>query len=429
MSIKIYKDDSANAIFIEDANGAQFLNSLQATIDGSSLVHISDTAKDIEIVSNVAHTEFVDESYSQYPGDATAVCNALNAMFQSSGAPSDELPNITSATSINVTQGDTINYELTADYGVGYEWSSLPSGLTTVEGNIRKLVGGSSLTAGTYNVGMKAINYNGEDSETLAINVASPTFSDTKSINFNNSDYLGGNAALLDSVLGRAGNGSGSGDGWFTSFKFKPGTASNASQTIWYFGSQDVANGGYIQIKYNGSLGRLEMRYGSNNNRLTISTQSSSLSSGTWYHIGIGYDGGTTGSSSGSISDYYSRFKFFIDANEVTSGNVNANRNFGYTGSISGTNFRFGRWNSGQAMRNNCRLNEFAIWDSDQSSNWSDIYNSGVNHDLSLLTTPPDHWWRMGDNDTYPNIQDNGDTGGVTMIMYNMTSSDIVNDV
>jgi hypothetical protein len=29
-------------------------------------------------------------------------------------------------------------------------------------------------------------------------------------------------------------------------------------------------------------------------------------------------------------------------------------------------------------MRNNCRIDELAIWDSDQSSNASDIYNSGV---------------------------------------------------
>ena len=32
MSIKIYKDEAANSIFIEDANGAQFLNSLQASV-------------------------------------------------------------------------------------------------------------------------------------------------------------------------------------------------------------------------------------------------------------------------------------------------------------------------------------------------------------------------------------------------------------
>ena len=40
-TIKIYKDVSANSIFIEDNNGAQFLNSLQATVP-STTVTITD---------------------------------------------------------------------------------------------------------------------------------------------------------------------------------------------------------------------------------------------------------------------------------------------------------------------------------------------------------------------------------------------------
>ena len=51
MSTTIYKDSSANAIFIEDANGAQFLNTLHATVN-NSLVSITDTAKNFELVSN-----------------------------------------------------------------------------------------------------------------------------------------------------------------------------------------------------------------------------------------------------------------------------------------------------------------------------------------------------------------------------------------
>ena len=48
--ITIYKDDAANAIFIEDANGVQFINSLQATIDGSDC-NVRDLARDIDIVT------------------------------------------------------------------------------------------------------------------------------------------------------------------------------------------------------------------------------------------------------------------------------------------------------------------------------------------------------------------------------------------
>jgi len=423
--IKVYKDDSANAIFLEDANGVQFLNSLQAVII-EGLVHVIDLAKDIDIVSNVAHTEFGDENGTVYPGDANAVCDELNAIFSSSGS-TGQLPEITSGNSISLVEGETINYELTANYGVGYEWSGLPSGVTTAVGNVRRLIGGSSVLSGTYNITAKAINYFGEDTLSITLTVSDPPFANTKSVEFQNNDYCGANAALLDSVLGRSGNGSGSGDAWTVSTYFKAGTATNASQTIFYFGAQDVANNGQLQLKYNGSLNRIELRYGSNNNRINLVTNNNTMPSGQWKHLMVTYDGGTTGASSGSLSNYYSRFSIYIDG--VAQVTTDSHSNYGFTGAISGQNLRIGRWNSGQNLRNGCKVDELAVWDSDQGSSVSAIYNSGTPHDLSALSAPPSHWWRMGDEDFYPVLQDSGDTGGCHFLMYNMTAGNIVSDV
>ncbi|NRA78748.1 MAG: LamG domain-containing protein [Pseudoalteromonas sp.] len=430
-NIKIFKDNEANSIFIEDANGAQFVNSLQASIpNGDDKVFITDLAKQFDIVSNALHTEFVDENENPYLGTPTEICNQLNAIFSSSGTPTDQVPVITSPLAISLVQGETLNYELTANYGVGYEWDlSNVSGVTTVDGNVRKIIGGSSLATGEYAIPVKAINYNGEDSQIIELSVGTPAFANTKSVNFNNNDWCGANAGILDSTLGRSGNGSGSSDAWSISFFFKAGTATNASQTIVYFGSQDVANQGHIQIKYNGSLNRLEMRYGSNNNRLNFATAQNSIAVGQWTQVIVTYDGGTTGAASGSVSDYYSRFKFFIDGVDVTSTNVNSNNNFGYTGSIIGQNWRIGRYNNGQSLRNNCRVDELAIWDSDQSSNSSLIYNNGVPHDLINLSQAPTHWWRMGDGDQYPYLFDVGFEANCIFVMNNMTSADIVSDV
>jgi len=44
-------------------------------------------------------------------------------------------------------------------------------------------------------------------------------------------------------------------------------------------------------------------------------------------------------------------------------------------------------------------MDEVAVWDSDQSTNISIIYNSGVPNDLTSLS--PLGWWRMGDIDTW----------------------------
>ena len=223
MAVKIYKDNAANAIFIEDSNGVQFLNSLQATV-GTGTCNIHDLAKNIDIVSGLPFDQFVDENDNTYGNDETEVCNALNSIFTSSGDSSGNLPVITSNTGINLTEGETVNYELTADYGVGYEWdlSNVP-GVTTVEGNPRKLIGGSGLSAGEYAIPVKAINYYGEDSETIELSVGSPPFANTKSVQFNNSDWLGANAGILQNVLGRSSNGSGSSDAWTVAFWFKPG--------------------------------------------------------------------------------------------------------------------------------------------------------------------------------------------------------------
>ena len=157
-----------------------------------------------------------------------------------------------------------------------------------------------------------------------------------------------------------------------------------------------------------------------------MQTTFGSLTPNTWQHILVTYDGGTTGSASGSISDYYSRFNFYINGSIQTTSN--SNNNYGWSSGIDADNFRIGRFTSGNYMRD-CRVDELAIFDSEESANVSDIYNSGTPFDLSTLTTPPKHWWRMGDGDTYPNLQDGGDTGGCTFVMNSMTSADIVSDV
>ena len=312
--LTIYKDINANAIFIEDANGVQFLNSLQASANGDN-VTVLDLARDIEIVTETHYSEFEDQAGASYGNNAIDVVNALNTIFQTAGTPTGSVPTITSPLTIALVEGQTVNYELTADFGVGYEWDlSNVTGITTVEGNVRKLVGGSALSAGTYNIPVKAINYNGEDSETIVLTVSTPPFANTKSVQFSNQDWLGANAGILQNVLGRSGNGSGSSDAWTISLFYKP-SATSQGQTILYYGDNDAANGGYIQLMQisNGSNYLMRLKYGSNNNNLRLQTPSGSLVANTWLHIMISYDGGTTGSASGSLNDYYGRFKIYLD--------------------------------------------------------------------------------------------------------------------
>jgi|TARA_R110000824_G_scaffold31328_4_gene102064 hypothetical protein len=78
-------------------------------------------------------------------------------------------------------------------------------------------------------------------------------------------------------------------------------------------------------------------------------------------------------------------------------------------------------------------LDEFAVWDKYLTdADCIEIYNSGTPNDLSTLSMAANlqHWWRMGDptgTASYPTIVDQ--TGGITMTMTNMDSSNITTNV
>jgi len=418
-------DDTGTTVLLDNGD-AYAVNSIRAVANDDHHINILQHTGSVAIFTDLRVANASIDGTAVSGTLATAV-NELNALFQQSGSASGSAPVITSSTTVNLTQGDTLNYELTATDGVGYEWSNLPSGVVTVDGNVRKLIGGSSLAVGTYNITAKAVNYFGEDTEVISLVVAAPPYSNTKSVNFQNQDYLGANAALLDAELGRSGNGSGSGDAWTIALWFK-GSTNTSGSTIFYYGAADVTNSGFLEIRFIGNNDRIRFRYGSNNNYIQFTSATNSLTPGQWHHIMVTYDGGTTGASSADITTYYNRFTAFLDGTELTgSGNrSNAHSNYGYTGAISGENLRVGRFASGNYLQDNSRVDELAVWGSDQSANISDIYNGGTTHDLEQLTNAPAHYWRMGDGDTYPNIQDQ--MGTATFVMYNMTASDIVND-
>tara|TARA_R100000655_G_scaffold93935_1_gene135299 strand:- start:22 stop:846 length:825 start_codon:yes stop_codon:yes gene_type:complete len=72
------------------------------------------------------------------------------------------------------------------------------------------------------------------------------------------------------------------------------------------------------------------------------------------------------------------------------------------------------------------KMDEIGIFNTELSaSDVTAIYNSGT--PLSLASYNPVSWWRMGDNDTFPTLTDNG-SGGNNGTMTNMVAGDIVTD-
>lgn len=429
-NIVTFRDEDANAAIISgNSIGMKFNNEIKAVgnMDGTiDLINLpkEQASVDYSECSNIAFTRFVDISEVQLGANESDTVDALNAIFQFTGTGTTDLPVITSATSITITEGESINYELIATRGVGYEWNGLPAGVTNIAGNIRKLIGGTGLTAAgsPYTPTMTAINYNGFDTETLTITVSSPPYNNTRSIKFNNNDYMDASATSANPLY-RPSNGSGSSDAWTIAFWFKGGTSNNQEQTILMFGGSSQGSEPRVQVYWDGNNERLFLRYGDDDDYLEVNTDDNTLEDETWKHVIITYDGGTTD------NDNFNRFEIWIDGSSETLETDEGNS--GTDGEIVADYFRIGRnGSSSNYLKNNCFVDEIAIWDTDETANVAAIYNSGTPHNLGSLTSSPEHYWRMGDEDTFPIIQDVGSSGtDFDFTMNNMTAADIVNDV
>jgi len=126
------------------------------------------------------------------------------------------------------------------------------------------------------------------------------------------------------------------------------------------------------------SGGKLIWHYRNPSNQFKTVASLTTFNDGNWHHV-MGVNDGTN-------------LKIYID------GVLNNSNTDGSSGIAGSNDSRIGaRWNNNNYFEGS--IDEFAIWDSDQSSNISAIYNSGVPSDLSTLN--PLGWWRMGEAATH----------------------------
>ena len=367
----------------------------------------------------------------------------IDATSMVNGSADTSLAPDVSNQSVTVTENGSINSTIALDSGSDlvnmYGETDAPSWVVLNQSTGQFLGTAPAFISGgtnSYVVNCKAANVlGGIKNFTVTFVVEEVAYTNTKSLFFENavSSYLAGNAALNTSMV-RSGNGSGSSDAWTLSMWVKLSTNTNG-QTLFYFGDNDVTNGGHIEIRRISSGGnpRLRLRYGSGVNYLQLQTpnNSSALPVNQWVHLAFTYDGGTTGASSGSVSSYYSRFKIFINGSQQT---LNASQsNYGWSSNIDANNYRFGKYLSGNYPRD-VYYNQMAIWGSDQSSNINGIYNGGAVQDLTDSTTmngavngaylPPAHYYEIESSVT--SVMDL--KGTAHLVGYNFSSSDLVSD-
>lgn len=126
---------------------------------------------------------------------------------------------------------------------------------------------------------------------------------------------------------------------------------------------------------------KLRITFRESGGTVKIADGSTTLNDGTWHHV-VAVSSGTA-------------YSLYVDGSAETLTNSNNDGTwFGDLTSLTSTNIgSHVRSSAGNFFTGN--IDEVAVWDSDQSSNISTIYNSGTPGDLSSLS--PKAWWRMGD--------------------------------
>lgn len=139
------------------------------------------------------------------------------------------------------------------------------------------------------------------------------------------------------------------------------------------------------------------------------------LEDGEWHHYVVTYDGSNLGSGitmyidGSSIALTIEKDEGLIDLSNSGSFNIGADSNG--NGNVEGN------------------LDEVSVWDKELSAaEITEIYNSGIPDDLDEHSAETNlvSWWRMGDGDSFPTLNDV--KGGHDGVMVNMENSDITSD-
>ena len=425
-------DGTRTSIFVD--NGLTFpIGSLTAAANDDNHINITSSSGNLIIFRDLrlANASIAGTTVTQTL--ATAV-NELNSLFGQSGGST--APTITSSGTITIDVGDIINYEATTGGGdvSAFEWTNLPEGVSQVTNQPHKIIGGSNLNAGTYNISVRAHNYSGVAKKDITLTVTQD-YTNSKSTQFDDTEYRirtrqTGEFSNLYKPSGAA-MPAHSYSMWFKAVA--PGASQPNNQSVFFAFSQlgTFSGTSYIDLRWLGPDSgnqRLRLQYSvsGSSNRLTLLTDVGTIpADGTWKHICVTFDG----SSNGLVAATPYTLKIYINGSEVTTSATTFTQNGGVSdndGPIEPVYVGFGRNPSGFYLRQSL-IDEFGYWNQElTSSQVSNLYNSGVPTDLTTFSPSAAHVYRMGDGDTFPIIEDK--VGNADQTMTNMAASNFVSD-
>jgi hypothetical protein len=199
------------------------------------------------------------------------------------------------------------------------------------------------------------------------------------------------------------------------SFWIKPISGGATLRFIFQIGRGSTALNSQVEMwLYEGNRIQADI----NTSSVFIRGDISSITYGSWNHIALVINGGA--------SSNVDKGKIYVNGvNETTSQNLSSFSTF----PNASDELYIGETETGHYNPFQGNIDEMAIWVGEElsASDISTLYNSGLPTNLSSFSTPPNHWWRNGDGDTFPTIEDQ--IGSYDLTMTNMVSGDIEEDV
>ncbi len=439
-------DDSRQVILLN--NGDEYpVDFLQATSSGVTTTTMNIVAREADdeviIYENLRVANVTIDSVG-LGTTASLVVNELNDLFTQAG--STFAPVISSGSSITIGLGSIFNYELETTGGnvTAYEWLNLPEGVVQILNKPNKIIGGSTLSPGTYNADVRVHNFVGVASTSITINVTTD-FVNGLSTKFQNLDFARRGSIQSDEFTNLAKAVGAASSAYTLSFWFKPGNNTHLGQNIFNAFSQNntFAGTSIIQVQYNGNTSTTR------NIKFKVQDQSGGLDASN-YNLNLDtpvgavrHINGSNGfhhiviTNSGAANSYQVStlgIKIYINGVDQT---LTDNSNGGglpdagigtNTFSIDPNIIALGRQPTNANYMRDSKLDELAFWNSElNQSQITSVYNSGFGTDLSSFSPSPAHWYRMGDGDTFPTISDS--IGSADLTMSNMTAANFVSEV
>ncbi len=247
-----------------------------------------------------------------------------------------------------------------------------------------------------------------ERTESTAVAPAPDPFVNAYSVLFDGTDeYMNlGDFATLDGATSVT---------WSFWIKFDAGAS--GTDAIWEKTGATVEQ---FAIRYNATTDNIQVlifnsALGTNYSRIS---NSNDFAPGVWHHVAV------TWSAASGINIY--RNGSVVSMAAASGTNPASIASGGTAASCIASS------NTSPANLCPCNVDEPALWAGLEASSAqvSEIYNAGSPSDLDDLSfASPDHWWRMGDDDTHPTIADHGSTGGFDGTLVNTEAGDIELDV